>query len=310
MTSFLKISHRTATQPGLWKALFGVILASQLLTGCANIKQLTQGDSRMELTPVTSQPTGIHHPGKIVWHDLLTEDAAVASNFYGPLFGWTFRQQGRYTVVLHEGKEIAGIAEVKPKDNKKHAARWLLSMSVADVDQATSLVTSKGGTIHKGPLEMKNRGRGVLVSDPQGAPLTLIHSATGDPLDTEDDPAMGSWLWNELWSHDSTKSTDFYRQLAGYTSVEGGDDYWILMADDQWRAGIRAIANNLWNTQWVPTIRVANLQKILAQVKKLGGKVLIGERATASGSAAAIADPAGAILILQRWSDQIAEGEE
>jgi len=264
----------------------------------------------MELTPVTSQPTGVRHPGKIIWHDLLTEDVTVASNFYGQLFGWTFRQQGRYTVVLHEGEEIAGIAEVQPKEKNKHAARWIPSMSVADVDQAASLITSNGGTIYKGPVEMKNRGRGLLASDPQGAQLLLLHSASGDPLDKEGEPAMGSWLWHELWSHEPEKSIDFYRQLAGYTSVEDRDDYWILKADDQWRAGIRALDDKEVNPRWASTIRVANMQKTLAQVEKLGGRVLINERTTESGSAAAIADPAGAILILQRWSDQTAEGEK
>ena len=121
---------------------------------------------------------------------------------------------------------------------------------------------------------------------------------------------MGSWLWNELWSHEPAKSIDFYREIAGYTSVEDRDDYWILKADDQWRAGVRALTKKKVNPRWAPAIRVADMQETLAQVEKLGGHVLARERATESGSVSAITDPAGAVLILQRWSDQTAEGEK
>ena len=68
MTLFIK-----NTRPELWKLLIGAVLVTQLLTGCANIKELMQGSSdTLNMVPVVSQPTGVRHPGKIIWHDLLT----------------------------------------------------------------------------------------------------------------------------------------------------------------------------------------------------------------------------------------------
>jgi hypothetical protein len=33
----------------------------------------------------------------------------------GQLFGWTFKQQGRYTVVLNDGQPIAGMVDVRSR---------------------------------------------------------------------------------------------------------------------------------------------------------------------------------------------------
>ena len=46
--------------------------------------------SRVDLTPVSPSPTGVHHVGQIVWYDLVTDDVEAAKGFYGSLFGWQF----------------------------------------------------------------------------------------------------------------------------------------------------------------------------------------------------------------------------
>ena len=280
------------TRFGLYRALIICIIVFLLLTGC----------SKLDLTPVASPATGVHHQGKFVWHDLLTTDVATAKKFYGELFGWSFREQGRYTVVLNNGQAIAGIVKVRPKDDKEHAARWLASLSVPDVDQAADFVQKSGGTIHEGPVEMKNRGRGVLVSDPQGAQVLLLHSLSGDPTDTE--PPMGSWLWIELWSKTPEASVTFYEKLGGYNAVEGEKGYWFLW-HDKWRAGIRQIPIDGMEIRWTPTVRVADTLSISKRAEKLGGRVVVQPRAASiGGSVALIEDPAGGLIIVQRWSGQ------
>ena len=266
-----------------------------LLTGC----------SKLNLTPVASPPTGVHHQGKFVWHDLLTTDVKAAKDFYGGLFGWSFKEQGRYTVVLNNDQAIAGIVNVRSKDGKEHAARWLASLSVPDVDQAAAFVKESGGIIHEGPVDMKNRGRGVLISDPQGAQVLLLHSLGGDPVDTE--PPMGSWLWVELWSKKPEASVAFYEELGGYSTAqgdEGDSNYWFLW-HDKWRAGIREIPFDNLEIRWTPTIRVTDTTLITERAKELGGRILVQPRETSiGGSVALIEDPVGGLLIVQRWSKQ------
>lgn len=281
---------------GLYAAVI-FILIQFVLTGCAGMKKT----SGLALTPVTDTPTGVNHPGKFVWNDLLTDDVPVAKKFYGHLFGWTFEQLGDYTVIKNDGRSIGGMAQIKDVSEIKNAARWLCTLSVADVDKAVSLVTKEGGIVHKGPLEMRNRGRGALVRDPQGAQLLMLQASGGDPEDKE--PVIGSWLWHELWSNDVEASIAFYQKLVGYHFVGEKTDYLILMKDGQWRAGIRYSANSKLEMRWVPVVRVADTDEIAVKAKNLGGKILVEPRQTADGNRVALlSDPSGALVIIERWS--------
>jgi predicted enzyme related to lactoylglutathione lyase len=283
---------------------FGLVLILLLLTGCAAGKK----SSSLVLTPVTDTPTGIHHQGKFVWNDLLTDDVETAREFYGQLFGWTFTTQGRYTVVQSEGRNIGGMVELKGDPEQPSAARWLCTLSVDDVDAAVALVKSEGGTVNEGPLELLNRGRGALVRDPQGAQLVLLHSEVGDPEDEE--PAMMSWLWHELWSNNSEASLAFYQKLAGYDYEGDATDYLVLVNEDQWRAGIRFIDDSELEMRWVPVVRVVDTEAIAEKAEQLGGEIRVAPRPTESGgSVALLVDPSGARVIIQSWTAPVPEQE-
>ena len=314
MVTMMDLKARIRTRPspsarsrlpryGLYAAVI-FILIQFVLAGCAGMKQT----SGLALTPVTDTPTGIHYPGKFVWNDLLTDDVPVAKDFYGRLFGWTFEQLGDYTVIKNNGRSIGGMAQIKDVSEVKSAARWLCTLSVADVDKAVSLFDREGGIVLKGPMEMRNRGRGALVRDPQGAQLLLLHASGGDPEDKE--PVIGSWLWHELWSNDVDASIAFYQKLAGYHFVGEKTDYLILMKDGQWRAGIRYSANSKLEMRWVPVVRVADTDEIVVQAKNLGGKILVEPRQTADGNRVSLlADPSGALVIIERWSPKTTAAE-
>ena len=285
------LTRKLPTSPtGIYRAIFVFIIGFLLFSGC----------SKLDLTPVSSPPTGVYHQGKFVWYDLLTNDVANAKKFYGELFGWSFKDQGRYTVVLNRGQAIGGIVKIQPKDKKEHAARWLASLSVPDVDEAAIFVKESGGIIHEGPVEMKNRGRGVLVSDPQGAQVLLMRSSGGDPVDS--DPPVGAWLWVELWSNEPEAASAFYEELGNYSVVQNDDGYRFLW-QEKWRAGIRPIFDEDLEVRWTPTIRVTDTITVSKLAEKLGGQVLVQPRETSTGdSVALIKDPVGGLLIVQRWS--------
>ena len=281
---------------GLYAAI-GFILIPCMLIGCAT----TNAPIKLKLNPVTDTPTGIHHQGKFIWNDLLTEDVAAAKDFYGKLFGWTFEEFDHYAVIKNNGQSIGGMLQVGNDTETIEDARWVSSLSVADVDEAAALVTKEGGTVYRGPLDMPDRGRGALVSDPQGAQLLLLHTTGGDPEDKE--PVIGSWLWHELWSNDTEASLGFYQKLAGYDYAGEKTDYLILLKDEQWRAGIRYVPDSEVQMRWVPVVRVADTEDTAERIKELGGEVLVGPRPTPSGgSVALLSDPSKALLIIQRWS--------
>jgi len=269
---------------------------------CALLIMCQVGCTLIQPPDILEEKTLTYHPGKFVWHDLVTSDVASTKTFYGQLFNWTFEQRGRYTMVKLAGKRVAGILDVQPKPSEGHAARWISSLSVPDVDQATSVILANGGKVHKGPENIGDRGRVALVSDPQGAQLSLIHTKKGDPSDGP--IAEGSWLWHELWTNNPDSSVSFYQELAGYSTVEKLDSYLILKAGDKWRAGIRNLFNQALEQRWVPVIKVNDVKAISVLAKQLGGKVIIEpENPNYADQVALLADPSGALFMIQEWSE-------
>jgi predicted enzyme related to lactoylglutathione lyase len=284
---------------GSGRLLSILVLCALLLTGCAqsdkSAKEQVDETVQFSLTPVTLKPTRQYHPGKIVWHDLLTRDSLAAREFYGKLFGWTFEQHDRYVMILNDTTPIGGILEVPDV-----APVWLASMSVDDVDKAAAYTQAHGGKVLTGPLDMKQRGRGVLINDPYGATLVLLHAEGGDPDDVE--PPFNSWLWNELWSTNPEGSLAFYEALGSYDATLKEESYQILINQDRWRAGLRTVEKN---DKWVPIVRVEDLEAVTAKVTELGGTVWIAPgKIEGDEDTALISDPAGALLMIQRWSSQ------
>ncbi len=102
-------------------------------------------------------------PGKVVWHDLLTEDPTAARRFYAGLFGWTFRDGGlgrgqRYTVIEHEGRVIGGLVDARRIQRDVNVSRWVPLLSFAEMNAAMTAVRSAGGTVHQAPLDIPQRG--------------------------------------------------------------------------------------------------------------------------------------------------------
>jgi len=283
-----------------------LITAAVLLGGCVNSGKLSEAGVEMAQTPVSQNPSGKTYPGKFIWHDLMTPDILSAGKFYEELFGWQIDYEGHYAVVRNGGKPIAGILQVEPADGRDEQGVWLPSVSVADVDAAASLVKAGGGMILKGPLDMEQRGRVVLISDPQRADLVLLSAKGGDPADAE--AAIGDWLWDEIWTDDPESTEEFYASVLGYDEMVSGDEYDVFMHKGIWRAGIRHVRSDDDYMLWVPVVRVADPEATVQRVTELGGIVWIApDEAPSNGDNALIADTTGALLLIQRWPGQASE---
>ena len=287
----------------------GVLISvAVFLGGCANVGGLSKGGVEMAQVPVTESPTGKTYPGKFIWHDLLTPDPVLAGKFYEGLFGWQIDYQGQYAVVRHDGKLIAGILKMEPKEGRRSDGVWIPSVSVTDVDAAASQVQANGGKVLKGPLDMDPRGRVVLISDPQRAHLALLNATGGDPADAE--AAIGDWLWDEVWTRDPDSTREFYQAVLGYDEIAMGDEYEVFMHQGEWRAGVRHIRDDdKERMHWVPVVRVADPVATTQRVGELGGVVWVApDEAPSKGDTALIADTTGALLLIQRWPPQASTG--
>ena len=277
-------------------------LASLWFTGCTNMVDIPQKSEPLLLPSVTSTVTGERHAGKFVWHDLVTDDVAASRTFYAGVFGWEFKTKGSYVQIFNQGNLIGGMMQVRPTVDSKAEGVWLPSISVADVDKSIRYLKFKKGKVLKGPIDMNERGRGALVSDPEGAQLVLLHTKNGDPKDVT--PQEGDWLWNELWTNTAQNSYSFYRELGGYDSSKIKNGYGLLIHQGKWRAGIRDVSKEDLKPRWVPAIRVSDLEETMRKVKTLEGEVLLTpHKELVDGNVALIADNTGALVIIQRWEE-------
>ncbi len=287
----------------------GVLVTAVIfLSGCANFAELSESGVEMAQVPITENPSGKTYPGRFIWHDLLTPDPQSAGEFYAKLFGWQIDYQGQYAVVRNGDKLIAGILQAALTGKQKKEGVWLPTVSVDDVDVAANLVKANGGKILKGPLDMEQRGRAILISDPQRADLVLLSAKGGDPADAK--AAIGDWLWDELWTDDPDNIKEFYASVLGYDEMLSGDGYGVFKRNGKWRAGLRHVEKDIKHLLWVPVVRVADPEATAQRVTELGGVVWITpDEAPSKGDTALIGDPTGALLLIQRWPTQASEGE-
>jgi predicted enzyme related to lactoylglutathione lyase len=180
-----------------------------------------------ELPPLMAPATREHHPGKVIWADLVTSDLAGAKRFYGSLFGWTFNDihtgDTDYSVALHDGEPVGGILERTVKAGEQRQPAWLTFISVLDVTAAERIIMSQGGKVLSKPRNYAQRGRQAVFADPQGAVFAVLQSTSGDPPDELADP--GEWIWSSLVTRDPGKGAAFYQAVFGYDAFDfPGDD--------------------------------------------------------------------------------------
>ncbi|HXQ79719.1 MAG TPA: VOC family protein [Opitutaceae bacterium] len=260
--------------------------------------------------PLNTPATTEHIPGKLVWADLFTADPDAASKFYCDLLGWTatqLEQKGKgYTVFLNGGRPVAGLA---PRSVKKanHPSRWIGYYSVMDIDATLDVISRNGGTVRAPSRNFPDRGRQAIVSDKDSVPIGLLQSSSGDTADSE--PRPGDWNWFELYVRDPKGTSDFYREAIGLevapeTNSNRKSDY-VLSSAGQARGGVAPLpAGEDVNPSWLGVIRVADLDKELAMVPRLGGEVLVAPHPAEFGSRfAIILDPTGGTVGLVQYTD-------
>jgi hypothetical protein len=278
-----------------------IAAAVALLLGAVAPRAEEPGPRQIDLPPITATPTGVFHPGKVVWFDLLTHDPATAQAFYGGVLGWTFEGRGDYSVARDASGPVAGILKMAPPASGRapSPARWMPLVSVTDLAKAVAAVKAQGGRLLEGPSTLGPRGRYAAVADPRGAQLVLFTSATGDPPDTDGPPP--GWIWAELWTDDMKAAASFYKAVLGYevwTVGSGKNQGFLLAGEGRPRARGARIPFAEVPPQWLPYVVVPDLKGALARVKQLGGQVL--RRAGKEQQVAAVADPAGAVMVLEQ----------
>ncbi|MEH6607940.1 MAG: VOC family protein [Halioglobus sp.] len=292
------------------KSIAALVLLPIILTACSTMN--------INIPAIGAATDGARLPGKVIWHELLTDTPAETQVFYSELFGWEFEnlrdEKINYLLIRNQGTLIGGMIDQTRLPTTADISQWVQLLAVSDITAAADLVKSQGGTIFTQPTSLGDRGLISVVADPQGGLFALLETPDGDPEDTEGIPMTGGFLWDELWTKDIDAAADFYSKLAPYQvetknlgDADNSVSYRVLSSQTQRRAGIRENPIDGLPTIWVNYLRISDeheLNSILSKVESLGGEILVPATERPGGEKIAIiAGPSGAGIALQTWAD-------
>jgi predicted enzyme related to lactoylglutathione lyase len=240
-----------------------------------------------------------HDPGSMCWIDLASTDAAGATEFYCDLFGWTasepIENAGGYRMLLHEGRQVAGLA---PVWGDTDGSLWSTYVASADADATCSAAVAEGGEVVMDARDVLTAGRMAVLRDPAGAQVSVWQAGDHPGFEVHGEP--GTPIWSELVTRDLPSAREFYGSVFGWTAEEqtfDGVDYTL------WRRGEQLIGGALemdesWPEQthphWMVYIATADCNATARRCSALGGTVWHPPGDVGPGRCALLEDPAGA----------------
>lgn len=122
-----------------------------------------------------------HGLGHVSWNELMTTDREAALAFYGEHFGYEKvggmdmgPELGEYSFIAHSGETIGAVMNANAESPKI----WQFYFRVNDADAAVEKITSGGGQILFGPMDVPTGERVLVGLDPQGAVFGLVSGAS------------------------------------------------------------------------------------------------------------------------------------
>ena len=115
--------------------------------------------------------------GEFSWNELITTDKTLAMKFYGAIFGWQklvehdMGPMGTYMLFGVGDKPLGGMFN-KTSDMPMPPS-WVYYIQVDDLEASVGRVTSNGGKLVNGPMDVPGGTRIAQCTDPQGVVFAL-----------------------------------------------------------------------------------------------------------------------------------------
>ncbi|HEX9089383.1 MAG TPA: VOC family protein [Arthrobacter sp.] len=118
-------------------------------------------------------------PGSLAWAELLTPEPQSAVGFFQQLFGHDVTEYpqddgGRYTTLMVDGAEVAGVAAVPAEAEGTLKPGWQVYFGVSSVAEAVASAVAAGGTVLIEPDEVDEAGTIATLEDPQGGVFSVL----------------------------------------------------------------------------------------------------------------------------------------
>ncbi|WP_455207019.1 VOC family protein [Kaarinaea lacus] len=286
---------------GLFLLLLGGVLADSAAAEQRMVSSV--------VPPINQPATGQYFPGKFIWHDLFTDKLLESMDFYKGVFGWEFRKFGpgkrAYYYITNTGLGVGGLSQLDTSDGTGN--QWVSYISVDDVDAANNYVMQNGGKILVSPRTFEQLGQVAIFADPEGAPFGVINSFSGDQREAL--PHVGQWIWADLFAINPKMQIEFYKGIAQYSAMENpvsgiAEDY-FLQSNNVARGGVMPLPAEDILPNWLPYVRVADINDSVMKVTQFGGEVILQPSMQIfNGKLAIVTDPGGAALGIIEFSQQ------
>lgn len=228
--------------------------------------------------------------GTPCWAELIGEESADATAFYGELFGWktddrTFRLRDLAAAGLSHSDDAPDLG----------GSAWATYVAVEDLEAVSILVADAGGTVLRAPHEMPSGGLAALFRDPDGAVFGAFEkkSAFGGAQINEE---PGASCWFELSTPNPDTVASFYGKIFSWTEQDAEYAPGVLYSEfltssARVVAGMRVTEGA---ARWLTCFEAEDVATTAGRCVALGGSVVAGMRAATMGSYAILADPSGA----------------
>jgi uncharacterized protein len=237
--------------------------------------------------------------GTPTWIDLMAPDVDAARAFYKDVFGWEYDiggpEYGGYTTARLGDRMTAGLMGPQPGAPPMPSA-WSLYFATDNIEADVAKAVELGAKVLSPPMSVGEFGSMAVCEDPTGAAFSFWQAGSHMGSQVTEEP--GSAAWYELYSPNAKQARDFYTEVLGATAdpMEGGPEYYVLKHGEKMLGGIMQIDPSWgeFHPQWITYFSVADVDKTVATVTKLGGKNMGPIDDSPFGRIAALMDPSGA----------------
>ncbi|MGW7457100.1 VOC family protein [Streptomyces sp. NPDC054797] len=259
--------------------------------------------------------------GAPCWVDAMFTDVEGAKAFYGDVLGWTFgeasTEYGNYTQAYSDGKAVAAV--VPPMPGADAPSQWCLYFASPDAAATAEKVTSAGGEVLMGPMQVGTFGTMLIAKEPSGAVFGVWQP--GEHKGFEKMGEAGSYAWAEVFTREPDKADDFLSKVFPYAAqqMDPGDDPETAGMDFKvfsvGGAENVVLGRMKMGEEFPPQIPsyiqiyfgVPNCDEAVEKTKKHGGKLHFGPMDSPFGRFAAVTDPQGAAFAVIDMSTTVGE---
>ena len=235
---------------------------------------------------------------QFVWHDCLTTDIDKAIEYFSHLTDWVVFDQtspnvGRYPIVRNRGKAIAGILEMPAFLRSSGIPPYWTGYVHTNLEQAAENIAKLGGQIFTMPNKSA-MGTSFVFTDSGGAVLACYAPSNAFEFPAHSKP--GDLVWQQLYSANHEKSSEFYRALLGW-EMDRDDENSVIFRDSASAdiAGMGHKPDWIDSDTWVYFIGVGDISDTVERALEQGGSVLDRLQIKAN-SAVVLKDALGCVI--------------